>query len=139
MKRGNNLSTIDVVWKEEFEFEGHEGQHTTVIDGNSRTGSSPVTLMLQSVAACVGIDVVDILRKGRQELRGLTVEVEAERRAEHPRWVTALLLRFFIEGDVALPKAERAVDLAFEKYCSVFHTFRKDMALDVSVSVRPTS
>lgn len=136
-KHGKILSDIAVVWKEEFEFEGRDGQNTTVIDGNSRTGPSPVTLMLQSVAACVGIDVVDILRKGRQELRGLTVEVEAERRDEHPRWVTALFLRFYIEGDVALQKGERAVDLALEKYCSVFHTFRKDMALDVSVTVRP--
>ncbi len=120
-----------------MEFEGSDGQHKTAIDGNSGTGPSPVTLMLESLAACVGADVVDILRKGRQELQGLSVEVEAERRAEHPRWVKALLLRFFIEGDVDLARAERAVDLALEKYCSVFHTFRKDMSVDVSVKVNP--
>ena len=108
-----------------------------MIDGNSKAGPSPVALMLESVAACVGTDVVDILRKGRQELKGLTVEVDAERRSEHPRWVKAIFFKFFIEGDVSPAKAQRAVDPALEKYCSVFHTFRKDMALEVNVTVRP--
>ncbi|MEN8145197.1 MAG: OsmC family protein [Gemmatimonadota bacterium] len=129
------MADISVVWKKDLEFEGLSGAHRIPIDGNSEAGPSPVTLMLQSVAACVGTDVVDILRKGRQDLRGLNVEVEAERRTAHPRWVKSLLLRFYIEGDVSLAKAERAVDLGLEKYCSVFHTFRKDMALDVSVTV----
>jgi putative redox protein len=130
--------TIQLVWKGDFRFDGTaRGGSITVIDGNSESGTAPVDLMLQSVGACAATDVVDILKKSRQEVQGMAVEVEATRREEPPRYVKRLEFRFRIKGPVDQKKAERAVDLSLEKYCSVFHTFRMDIQLDVEVKIIP--
>ncbi|MEE8571815.1 MAG: OsmC family protein [Gemmatimonadota bacterium] len=130
--------TIQLVWKGDFRFDGTaRGGSITVIDGNSESGTAPVDLMLQSVGACAATDVVDILKKSRQEVLGMAVEVEATRREEPPRYVKRLDFRFRIKGPVDQKKAERAVDLSLEKYCSVFHTFRMDIQLDVEVKIIP--
>ncbi|MCL7990125.1 MAG: OsmC family protein [marine benthic group bacterium] len=124
-------------WKGEFRFEGRADEARTVIDGDGQVGPSPVNLLLESVGACTAIDVVDILQKGRQEIRAMSVEVGAERRDEVPRAVTALFLRFRIEGDVAKARAQRAVDLSLEKYCSVFHSLRMDVSVDTELEIIP--
>ncbi len=130
--------TIQLVWKGDFRFDGTaRGGSITVIDGNSESGTAPVDLMLQSVGACAATDVVDILKKSRQGVLGMAVEVEATRREEPPRYVKRLDFRFRIKGPVDQKKAERAVDLSLEKYCSVFHTFRMDIQLDVEVKIIP--
>ncbi len=133
------MGHITVEWSEDLQFEGRSDGHVTAIDGRAQTGPSPVDLLLESVAACVGIDVVDILQKGREDLRGLAVEVEGQRQESAPRYVKQLSLRFVLRGDLNRGKVERAVDLALEKYCSVFHTFRKDMGLDIEIDIRPAS
>ena len=128
--------TIQLVWKGDFRFQGTaHGGSITSIDGNSIEGTSPVDLFLESVGACAAIDVVDILKKSRQDVQGMAVEVEATRKEEPPRYVKRLEFRFRIKGPVDQKKAERAVDLSLEKYCSVFHTFRMDISLDVDVKV----
>jgi len=130
--------TIQLVWKGDFRFEGtSRGGAVTSIDGNSGEGTSPVDLLLESVGACAAIDVVDILKKSRQEVLGMAVEVEATRREEPPRYVKRLAFRFRIKGPVDQSKAERAVDLSLEKYCSVFHSLRMDLNLDVEVRIVP--
>jgi putative redox protein len=130
--------TIQLVWKGDFRFEGTgHGGSVTSIDGNSNAGTSPVDLLLESVGSCAAIDVVDILQKSRQEVQGMAVEVEATRRDEPPRHVKRLDFRFRIKGPVDQNKAERAVDLSLEKYCSVFHTLRMDINVDIEVKVVP--
>ena len=94
-------------------------------------------MLLEAIASCAAADVVDILRKGRQEIEALTVEVSADRREGHPRSIKRLDLKFKIRGPVDETKARRAVDLSLEKYCSVFHSLRMDISLDTSVVVQP--
>ena len=131
------MQTVSLEWKGQFRFEGRADDVRTSIDGDGQAGPSPVNLLLESVGACTAIDVVDILQKGRQEIRGMNVEVGAERRSETPRAVTALFMKFRIEGNVDLPRAQRAVDLSLEKYCSVFHSLRMDVSIDTEVEVVP--
>jgi len=133
----NQMQTVYLEWKGQFRFEGRADDVRTSIDGDGQAGPSPVNLLLESVGACTAIDVVDILQKGRQEIRGMHVEVGAERRSETPRAVTSLFMKFRIEGDVDLPRAQRAVDLSLEKYCSVFHSLRMDVSIDTEVEVVP--
>ncbi|MCL7979000.1 MAG: OsmC family protein, partial [marine benthic group bacterium] len=116
------MQIVNLEWKGELRFEGRADEARTAIDGDGQAGPSPVNLLLESVGACTAIDVVDILQKGRQEVRAMTVEVGAERRDEVPRAITALSMKFRIEGDIAEARAQRAVDLSLEKYCSVFHS-----------------
>ena len=75
----------------------------------------------------MGIDVVMILEKMRVGFQGLSVSIDGERVAEPPRYFDRVRILFRVRGDVPRDKAERAVRLSFEKYCSVFHTLRQDI------------
>jgi putative redox protein len=107
------------------------------IDGDGMHGTTPVDLLLEAVAACTAADVVDILKKGRQELRRMTVECSGERREEAPKYVKRLHMTFRMAGDIDPAKAQRAVDLSLEKYCSVFHSLRMDLAVDTDIAIEP--
>jgi putative redox protein len=127
--------SITLTWVDGLRFTGRSDDAVVEIDGDGRQGTPPVRLLLESVGACTAIDVVDILEKGRQEVKAMSVEVRADRKPEPPRFVTKLYMTFRIEGDVSEAKAQRAVDLSLEKYCSVFHTLRKDLQVDVEIEV----
>lgn len=131
------MQTVMLEWKGEFRFEATADHVRTAIDGDGQVGPSPVNLLLESVGSCAAIDVVDILQKGRQEIRGMHVEVGADRREEIPRAVTRLYIKFRIEGDIPEPRARRAVDLSLEKYCSVFHSLRMDVSVDTEIEIVP--
>lgn len=127
-----------LVWDGEGQrFTASRDGHQTTIDGRGDAGPSPVALLLESVAACMAIDVADILIKGRQDLRGLEVDVEARRMDDPPRYVRWLRLEFTAVGDVSEVKARRAVELSFATYCSVYHSLRPDIAVEWEVVVRP--
>lgn len=131
------MQTVQLQWKGEFRFDATSDHCRTAIDGDGQTGPTPVNLLLESIGACTAIDVVDILQKGRQELRAMHVEVGADRREEFPRAVTKLYISFRIEGNVPEPTAQRAIDLSLEKYCSVFHSLRMDIAVDTELEIVP--
>src|SRR4051812_30007363 len=98
---------------------GPEGRSHT-IDADSKTAPGPVEVLLESIMTCSGVDVVDILAKRRTPVEKLTIEIAAHRRAEHPRRIMALDVDYIIEGgSVEAEHAERAIELAFEKYCTV--------------------
>lgn len=131
---------IRVEWAGEGQrFTGFRGDHATEIDGEQRAAPNPVALLLEAVAACTAIDVVLILEKGRQDLRGLRVTTRAVRQDEPPRYVRRLQSEFALEGEVDEAKARRAVMLSFEKYCSVFHSLRRDLELEWSLTINGRS
>jgi putative redox protein len=88
-----------------------------------------------AVAGCMAMDLVHILKKGRHDLRGLRVDLKGERTQTEPRRFTRIELRYTITGNVPAEPIERAIQLSREKYCSVWHSMRQDIALDVSFSV----
>lgn len=126
---------ISLNWTEELRFEGRSDGGTVAIDGDGMHGTTPVDLLLEAVAACTAADVVDILKKGRQELRSMTVECTGERRDDAPKYVKRVHMVFRMAGDVDEAKAQRAVDLSLEKYCSVFHSLRMDLAVDTEIQI----
>lgn len=115
---------IRLKWLEGLQFlaEDEKG-HAVLIDSPEKGGSgiafTPKQLLLTSVAACSAVDVVSILKKMRQDLRGLRVEVRGEQRQEYPRYFTRLWIKYLISGKVSPEAAQRAIKLSMEKYCSV--------------------
>ena len=109
-----------VKWAGDLNFVGTSGSgHSLVIDGDKEVGMSPMEMLLLGTAACAAIDLVMILRKGRQKVMDAHVEVGGERREEMPQYYTAVALHFVVKGVGVEPaKVERAIDLAMEKYCS---------------------
>ena len=62
---------------------------------------------------------------------------EGERAPEPPKRYTTMHLRFELTGDVPEEVVTRALALSHEKYCSVWHSLRKDVVLTTSVTIRP--
>lgn len=132
-----NTLEVRLEWGGGFRFEARSGDRSALIDGKRSSAPAPTDMLLAAVGACAGIDVVDILEKGREELKGLEVEVSGTRRPEPPRFFEALHVRFIVRGNVSESKAQRAADLSLEKYCSVFHSLRKDLTASWEVIVEP--
>lgn len=126
---------VSLWWDRDLRFRCQAGRFVTEVDGNAGWAPSPLQLMLEAVASCAAVDVVEILGKGRQEIRELTVKATGDRRDEAPRRFTRLTVSFHVTGDVDREKAERAARLSFEKYCSAFHSLRPDIELDWKVQV----
>ena len=93
--------------------------HGIVIDGDKKSGPSPMELMLLSVGSCACIDLVMILEKARQKVVDAWVEVGGERREEMPHYFTDIEMHFVVKGiDIKEHRVKRAIDLAMSKYCS---------------------
>ncbi|WP_089175309.1 OsmC family protein [Bosea sp. AS-1] len=112
-------------WVEGMAFMGEAGSgHAVMMDGapeygGRNIGIRPMEMLLIGLAGCTGFDVVSILKKGREAVTGCEVEVEAERATTDPKVFTKIHLHYRISGKgLSRAKAERAVTLSKEKYCS---------------------
>ncbi len=119
-----------------FDADGYGGPALS-IDSASSTGPSPMDALLMGVAGCMAIDVLMIAQKSRVEITGLEVHAEGERAESAPKRFVALRLVYRVTGAGAedVPKLQRAIDLSREKYCSVLHSLRDDIELDISLEL----
>lgn len=115
-------------WREGHVFEAGPEGRSHVIDADSRIAPGPVETLLAAIMTCSGVDVVDILAKRRTPVERFEIEIAAQRRAEHPRRIMAMDLDFHIDGaGIEAEQAERAIELAFEKYCTVAGSLGSDI------------
>jgi len=116
--------------KVQLKYKGDEEFTTTNENGNPaevdmrsselKQHQSPTELLLSALAACAAVEIVSMVKKRRKEFIDLTAEVEGERRDEHPRGFTKIHLKYIITSpDLTDQEAERIVELATTKYCSV--------------------
>jgi putative redox protein len=124
----------------QFVGEGGSG-HAIVMDGDPRfgghdTGLRPTELLLIGLGGCTGMDVVSILRKKRQPVAGLTINVTAERSEGHPARLDDFRLEFVVKGTgVDDAAVKRAVELSMEKYCSVKFTLEGSSKVDFTYRI----
>jgi putative redox protein len=99
-------------------------------------GCSPTETLLLSVAGCISIDVVHILRKMRCEVARYQVDAEGARNPDPPQYYKSFDIMIHISGKGITPKKlDRAIDLSLSKYCSVYHSLRKDIRLNVNYAI----
>jgi putative redox protein len=111
----------------DFRFEAKNEQGDAISIGASKDigghedGFRPMQLLAAAVGSCAGIDVVNILKRSRVEFTGIDIEVNADRKPNAtPAPFTNIEVIYRIHGQgIDRAKAERAVSLAIEKYCSV--------------------
>jgi len=127
--------SAELIWSDGLRLGATSGETALVIDGDSIAGPSPVQLLVMSLAACMGIDVLDILVKGRHGLTGFRTSITAERPPDPPRRLLSATLMFHIHGAVPQPAVERAISLSRDKYCSVWHSLRQDIVLTTSFEI----
>lgn len=127
-----------LVWTGEgVEFEGLATWGAPVRTGEQGgVGAKPSDLLPLSLSACTAYDVVVILTKQRQDLRGLEVRTITEQEPEAPWTFKKIHMHFVFDGEIDDRKAARAIDLAESKYCAVAATLRDVVELSHSHEIR---
>jgi putative redox protein len=110
-----------VAWAGERRFDAaRPGGPAIRLDGSGETGPSPVDGLISALASCTAVDVVDILAKRRTPVESLTIDVVGQRFDGTPGRLTHVRLDYTIAGaGIERVHAERAIELAVTKYCSV--------------------
>ena len=121
------MAKASVTWFGGKKFVGTDSTNHSVVlsTPDEGIGVKPSDMMLVALASCTSVDVVEILKKKRLDLRGLEVGVTAEQDVEPPWTFRKIHLTYAISGEGVKPKdAEQAIQLSQEKYCSVAATLR---------------
>jgi len=130
------MTEAKAVWIDEQRFvaEASSG-HGIVVDGDHKTGNSPMELVLIGLCGCTGYDVASILKKKREPFLKLEVRAEAERAAEVPKAYTSIKLVYTVTGKVSRKSVEDAVRLSKEKYCSVSAMLEKTAKITAEIEI----
>jgi putative redox protein len=92
--------------------------------------------MAAALAACMAMDVLLVIQRGRFPLESLTARLAAERAPADPRRILKVDLRFVLKGEIPEDRIERAIQLSRDKYCSVWHSMREDIELATSFELQ---
>jgi putative redox protein len=126
-----------LTWDRDLVFTGtRQRGYDIEFDANMEWGCMPVEGVLLSLAGCMAIDVVSILKKMRCPPETFSMDIEGERNVTPPQRYNRIRMVLYLAGEgLDEAKVKRAVDLSHEKYCSVFHTLRPDIEVEVDVKI----
>jgi putative redox protein len=127
-----NMVEAKVTFLNDMQFTGTASSgHTLIMDaddesGGHNAGFKPMELLLVGFGGCTGMDVISILRKKKQQVSGLEVNVTGERSDTPPKIYKVVHLEYVVKGKgVEKAAVERAINLSLEKYCSVGATLAR--------------
>jgi len=109
----------------EYESKNESGNilNIDMYDAKEKDYFSPMESLLGALASCASVDLVEMIKKRRKELTDLKIETIGKRKEDHPRAFTDIELIFTLTSpDLEQKEAEKLVDLAADKYCSVAGT-----------------
>ena len=124
-----------------FQLEGvNEDGNTVHMDasadvGGTGTGMRPMQLLLTALGACGTIDIISILKKQRQPLEDIKIEVKGDRPDTTPAPFIAAHIHFKLFGKLDPDKVQKAVSLSVDKYCSVAETIKKTTKITYSFEI----
>lgn len=122
MSTGN---VMRVVWRQGMTFDattpsGHSLTLDTAPPAGGDRGPRPMELLLTALAGCAAMDVLSILQKKREPVRGFEVRVTGTRAKDHPRIYTEIEVAYSVRGSVKPRAVEQAIQLSEKKYCGVY-------------------
>jgi putative redox protein len=104
--------------------------------GGRNLAPRPMETVLAGSGACTAYDVVLILKRGRHDVRGCQVRVNAERATQDPKVFTRIAMHFIVSGRALPPAAvERAIALSHERYCSTSAMLAKTAEMTTSFEI----
>jgi putative redox protein len=104
--------------------------------GGTNQGMRPMQMLLAAFGGCSSIDVVNILKKQKQDLRDIKITVTGEREdGAVPSLFVNVHAHFKLFGKLDKDKAEKAVSLSVDKYCSVAKTLEKTAKVTYSFEI----
>jgi len=126
-----------VTYVDGMQFVGEAGSgHAIVMDGPPETGGKntglrPMELLLLGIGSCSGMDVVSILKKKKQFVSGLEINVHGQKAKQYPQKFVGIDIEFVIRGkNISEEAVKRAIELSMDKYCSVKATLEGSAKID---------
>lgn len=136
---------VKVKWIDGVRFVANDDKgHSIVMDvskkhGGEGSGFGPMQLLLAAFGGCTGIDVVELLHKQRQKLKGLEIIVSGERVSEPPRVYKRVHVEYRLQGKDLKEKAvQRAAKLSQDKCCSVGATLKAKAKVSYNFDIQQT-
>jgi putative redox protein len=88
-------------------------------NGGQNLAPRPMEVVLAGAGGCTAYDVVLILKRGRHDVRGCSVKLQADRAEVDPKVFTKINMHFTVTGKgIPSTAVERAIAMSHEKYCS---------------------
>lgn len=114
------------------------GHNLLIDDAAGNTGPKPIELVAIALAGCTAFDVVNILRKKRQEITGYEVKVEADQTPDPPQVFTKVRIHHIVCG-VRIDESalQDAIRLSEEKYCSVGAMVKLSAQIETTYKIVP--
>ena len=104
--------------------------------GGEGHGFRPVKLVLVGLGGCTGMDILWILKRQRQEITGLEINVTGTRRKKDPRYYEDIQVQYIVRGRrLRESSVKRAIELSEQKYCSVRGIFRPEVKVTTSYRI----
>lgn len=129
---------------EGLQFVGESASgHAIVMDGpeasgGRNTGMSPMELLLVALGGCTGMDVASVLKRKKQPFTSVEVITRGTKSEHDPKWYKEVTIEYVIKGEGVSDEAvKRAVELSFEKYCSVKATFENPAKVGYTYRIIP--
>lgn len=126
-----DMAEVKAIWKGGMVFEGkNENGNCVTMDsspehGGSGMGLFPTELFLISIGGCTAMDVISILKKKKQDVKGLEVIVRGSKSPDVPKRLTDIEIEYVVRGDVSEESLKHSIELSQEKYCTVSNTIGK--------------
>ena len=137
---------VQIKWIGNVAFSGKtESGHTLVMDGSPDVGGKnmgprPMETVLMGTGGCSAIDVILILKKGRQAVTDCVVDITAERALTDPKVFTAIHFHYAVTGDgLSREKVERAIKLSADIYCSATAMMAKTAKVTHDFEILPVN
>lgn len=104
--------------------------------GGSNSGARPMELVLMALGSCGAIDIINILKKQRQEPEEFQVEISGNRDPDNiPSVFTDINVEFIFAGNLDRSKVSKAVELSMDKYCSVLSMLKNSVKITYSFKI----
>ncbi len=123
-----------------FEAENESGKIVELdaklaIGGEGR-GFRPMEMLLIGLGGCSGIDVVNMLTKQKEPLLDIKIKINATRKDEEmPPIFDVINIHFELYGELNEQKVERALNLTFDKYCSVSNILGRSATINFTFAI----
>jgi putative redox protein len=106
--------------------------------GGENKGARPMELLIMGLGGCSGIDIINILKKMKQDVDDFSISIDAEReQGKEPSLFEKIHIQFQLTGALDTSKVEKAVQLSMDKYCSVAKTLEKTATITYGFSIQP--
>jgi putative redox protein len=115
--------------------------HAIIMDGPPETGGKntglrPTELLLIGTGGCSGMDVVSILKKKKQNVTGVEINIDGQKSEDYPQKFTEIKIEFIIKGrNISEEAVKRAIQLSMDKYCSVKATLEGSAKIDYTYKI----